>query len=169
MAMHEPDFVTEWMSDVALAGLASSPGSAGAPSRQPEHAGGGEPHHILVVDDDPTIRDVLDQILAEYGYIPLLAGNGRVGVEIARGKQPSLILMDLMMPVMDGTTAIKLLKEDPATSWMRIIAMSAGVNLRNYAEELSADSLLGKPFDIDVLIADVTLHLQHVQRPRGEV
>ena len=114
---------------------------------------------ILIVDDDLGIRELLDEILWNEGYEILLAANGAQAVELARVEQPDLILMDLMMPALNGVEAMAILKRDPRTRDIRIIAMSAGQNLRHQVHELLADSLLAKPFDLDRLLADVALHL----------
>lgn len=115
---------------------------------------------VLIVDDDPSIREMLEELLRDEGYDTLRAGDGWSAVEIARSSQPSLILMDLMLPILDGAAAIRLLKKDPDTQEIRIIAMSAGTNLRLHADHLPADSVLGKPFDLDTLLADVAIQTQ---------
>ncbi len=115
---------------------------------------------VLIVDDDPAIREMLDELLRDEGYETLRAADGRSAVEMARLNRPSLILMDLMLPVLDGAAAIRLLKSDPHTRQIRIIAMSAGANLRLHADHLPADSVLGKPFDLDALLADVAIQTQ---------
>ncbi|HET9015232.1 MAG TPA: response regulator [Thermomicrobiaceae bacterium] len=115
---------------------------------------------ILVVDDDPAIRDLLDELLSDEGYEVYTAPDGRAAIAAAQARQPHVILMDLMMPYVDGITATRTLKGDPTTDWIQIIAMSAGVNLRMAAAQLPADGLVGKPFDIDALLADVHLHLR---------
>lgn len=116
---------------------------------------------ILIVDDDLGIRELLDEILWNEGYETLLAVNGAQAVQLARAEQPDLILMDLMMPVLNDTEAMAILKRDPRTRHIRIIAMSAGQTLRHQVHELLADSLLAKPFDLDMLLADVAAHLRH--------
>jgi len=117
---------------------------------------------VLIVDDDPAIRSMLVELLTDEGYETLVAGDGRTAVEIARERDPDVILMDLMLPVMDGTSATRLIKGDPDTSRIRIIAMSAGANLRLQANELPADGVVSKPFDLDALLADVSIQLRHL-------
>lgn len=120
---------------------------------------------VLIVDDDPGIRNMLDELLRDEGYSTALAADGQAALATARDQCPSLILMDLMMPVLDGATAVRILKSDPGTSWMRIIAMSAGVNLRHQADILPADGVMSKPFDLDALLADVQIQLRQVNSP----
>lgn len=122
---------------------------------------------VLIVDDDPGIRNMLDELLRDEGYTTALAADGQAALATAREKCPSLILMDLMMPVLDGAAAVRILKSDPGTSWMRIIAMSAGVNLRSQADILPADGVMSKPFDLDALLADVQIQLHQVNVPDG--
>ena len=114
---------------------------------------------ILIVDDDLGIRELLDEILETEGYEILQAANGVQALELARAEQPDLILMDLMMPMLDGADAMAILKHDSRTRDIRIIAMSAGRNLRHQVDAVLADSFLAKPFDLDTLLADVALQL----------
>ena len=116
---------------------------------------------VLVVEDDPSILQLIVEILAEEGIQSSAATDGQTAVEVARREHPDLILMDLMLPVMDGVSAIQQLKRDPTTSAIRVIAMSAGTNLRLHAEHLPADGVLAKPFDLDTLLATVTIEAQH--------
>jgi CheY-like chemotaxis protein len=114
----------------------------------------------LIVDDDPAIRGMLVELLSDEGYDTYVAGDGHTAVEIARSKSPDVILMDLMLPIMDGASATRLIKADPDTAWIRVIAMSAGANLRLLADHLPADGVVGKPFDLDALLADVAIQLR---------
>ncbi len=115
---------------------------------------------ILVVDDDPVIQSLMVEFLSDEGFDIVAAADGHSGVELARQQHPDLILMDLMLPVMDGMCATRTLKGDPDTRSIPIIAVSAGTNLRIHAEQLPADSVVGKPFDLDTLLAAVTVQLQ---------
>jgi two-component system, cell cycle response regulator DivK len=114
---------------------------------------------VLIVDDDPAILNMLDELLQDERYETLLATDGNEAVNIAQRERPDLILMDLMLPVMDGAEAIRRLKGDPETESIHIIAMSAGANLRMHADQLPADSVIGKPFDLNTLLAGVALHV----------
>lgn len=115
---------------------------------------------ILVVEDDPVIQSLMVEFLSDEGFDIVSAGDGQSGVDLARNAHPDLILMDLMLPVMDGMCATRTLKRDPETREIPIIAVSAGTNLRIHAEHLPADSVVGKPFDLDTLLAAVTVQLQ---------
>jgi CheY-like chemotaxis protein len=117
---------------------------------------------ILVVEDDPAFREVIIEVLTDAGYAVLQAVDGQAALAVARTEQPDIILMDLMMPKLDGVVATCLLKSDPRTQRSRIIAMSAGSNLRYFVEHLPADSLLSKPFDLDTLLADIALQARQL-------
>jgi CheY-like chemotaxis protein len=125
----------------------------------------------LIVDDDPAIRSMLVELLTDEGYETLVAGDGRTAVEIPKDRTPEVILMDLMMPVLDGASATRLIRSNPATAHIRIIAMSAGANLRIQASDLPAHGVVSKPFDLDALLADVSIQLRHLatsEEPRSE-
>ena len=113
---------------------------------------------VLIVDDEAEIRDVLSLLLAGEDIEVVAAADGREGLRLARECRPDLILMDIHMPTLDGVTAIALLKRDPRTAHIPVIAMSAGRNLRRQVAGLSADGLLAKPFDLDELLAHVGLY-----------
>jgi CheY-like chemotaxis protein len=115
---------------------------------------------ILIVDDDPTIRSVLEALLEDEGFTPVTAANGREAVTIVRDSPPALVLMDLMMPVMSGVDAARALKTEPETANVPIIAMSAGFVLRESIDDLLADSIISKPFDLDALIANIRATLR---------
>jgi DNA-binding response OmpR family regulator len=117
---------------------------------------------ILIVDDDPTIRSVLEALLEDEGFQPVTAANGKEALSVVDSKPPALILMDLMMPVMSGIDAVRELKSDPGTANIPIIAMSAGFILRESIDELLADSIISKPFDLDALIANIRATLRRV-------
>lgn len=62
---------------------------------------------VLIVDDDPAIRGMLVELLSDEGYDTYVAGDGHTAVEIARSHSPDVILMDLMLPIMDGASATR--------------------------------------------------------------
>lgn len=119
---------------------------------------------ILIVDDDTTIRDMLDTVLKEEGYSTCQAVNGRDGIDKAERLHPQLILMDIMMPIVDGATAIGELRKNPLTRAIRVIAMSAGSTLLQRVDHLQADGVLSKPFDLDELLANIEFQLRDVVR-----
>jgi two-component system, OmpR family, alkaline phosphatase synthesis response regulator PhoP len=121
------------------------------------------PHTVLVVDDDPEILDFLEVALQERGYKVLVAIDGDA-LDAAQESQPDLILLDLMMPGMDGIEVSRRLREDPATASIPIVVMSANERLRNPSIALPVDGRLPKPFELDDLYATVAHWVQ--QPPR---
>lgn len=83
------------------------------------------PRTILLADDHEDNRLALLTVLAREGYRTLGAANGREAVEVAREHLPDLVLMDLAMPVMDGRQAMRLLKDDPRTSRIPVVVLTA--------------------------------------------
>jgi DNA-binding response OmpR family regulator len=113
------------------------------------------PPCVLVVDDDIAIATLIKEALVEAGY-NVVWSMGAEGVMLARRLQPALILLDLMMPGMDGMEVRRHLKSNPRTALIPVIAMSAGSNLLAHAREMDADDYLAKPFDLD----ELTLRIQ---------
>ena len=110
---------------------------------------------ILVVDDHPRNRDICEEILSSE-YKVLLAADGQQALDIAFESPPDVILMDLMMPVMDGMTAIKRLKSDPITIDVPIIVMSAKGMTEDIVTGLEvAEDYIVKPFELSELLARV--------------
>jgi CheY-like chemotaxis protein len=108
---------------------------------------------VLIVEDEKPIRELLDDFLSDEGFDTLLAENGQRGVELARAEQPDLVLMDLMLPLLDGFAAMRALKEDPATCEIPVVVMSANsVLLLHLSDQLLADETLRKPFDLDQVL-----------------
>jgi CheY-like chemotaxis protein len=118
---------------------------------------------VLVVDDDPSIRRLLQEVLAIEGFDVLLAADGDQAIRLARTHQPNLILMDLMLPVLDGLEATRRLKADPLTERIPIIVVSAVVHIHRDSPALPADGYLAKPIRRDSLqhvIADACRYLE---------
>ena len=110
---------------------------------------------VLVVDDHPRNREICEEILSRE-YEVLLAADGQQALDIAFASPPDVILMDLMMPVMDGMTAIKKLKSDPITVDVPIIVMSAKGMTEDIVNGLDvAEDYIVKPFELSELLARV--------------
>ena len=104
---------------------------------------------VLVVDDDPGIRDAIKALLERAGLRVRTAVNGKVALQLVAEEQPNLILMDYQMPEMDGATACEALKADPKTASIPVLlATRAQVDL---ASLTFADGFLVKPYRQDVL------------------
>ncbi len=101
---------------------------------------------VLIVDDDPDIALLLRFALEEVGYSTLRAANGEEALDVIRSRHPDVVLLDVMMPRMDGWTALEELKALP---WRpRVIVVSARSMLQDRARalELGADAFVAKPF-----------------------
>ena len=118
--------------------------------------------HVLIVEDDLIIADLIDQILRFESFQVSHVVDGKSAVDYAKDHLPDLILMDLMLPVMSGMDASRIIKSHPdeVVSQIPIVAMSAGVNLRATAHGLAVEGVLAKPFDIDELLATVDIHIR---------
>ena len=119
---------------------------------------------VLIVEDDPPIRGMLDDFLGGEGFDTLLAENGRAGVDLARAERPDLILIDIMLPVLDGVSAIRMLRADRETRDLPIVAMTANPTLLRRPDPLPADIIIGKPFDLDALLEVI---MARTGRPLG--
>lgn len=110
-----------------------------------------QPPHILVVDDDPDILDALSEILEAEGYRVSRARNGQEALERLKPDAPGLILLDLMMPVMDGWEFARQLRVS-AFGGIPIIVLSADRNVSAKAKEIGAVGHLAKPFELGDLL-----------------
>ncbi|MCH6545693.1 MAG: response regulator [Deltaproteobacteria bacterium] len=110
---------------------------------------------ILIVEDDQDLRQTLQMHLELLGYDSILAVNGKEAVDLATSQVPDLILMDLIMPVMDGLQATRLIREHPNTESTPIIAMTAKVTSENKIECLQSgcDGHIAKPFTSKQLVS----------------
>lgn len=109
---------------------------------------------ILIVEDNMDTYELVRFILEKNGFETFLAMNGRDGVNAANKQRPDLIIMDLSMPEMDGWTAMRLIKNDAATSSIPMIALTAHAlpSDRKRAFDAGCDEYITKPMDlIDLL------------------
>jgi len=107
-------------------------------------------HRVLIIDDEDDIREVAALTLeATTGWTILTASSGREGIETAAREKPDAILMDVMMPEMDGPTTFRNLQANPATATIPVVLLTAkvqGVDQRRFAG-LGVAAVLFKPFD----------------------
>jgi two-component system, cell cycle response regulator DivK len=111
---------------------------------------------VLIVEDEPPILNLLDDFFGGEGFDTLLASNGQRGFDLAVAEQPDVVLMDIVLPLIDGAAVTRMLKNDPRTCQIPIVAMSANLSLLQRVGELPADDIVTKPFDLDLLL-DVVL------------
>jgi len=119
---------------------------------------------ILVVDDEPLIADLIQGSLEQEGYAVSIATTGREGIDAALERQPHLILLDVMLPDMDGMSVCEALRGNTKTSAIPIIMLSA---LDTTAHKVAgfnhgADDYISKPFHVPELLARVRTQLRHV-------
>jgi len=115
------------------------------------------PKRVLVVDDDAQILSVLEKRLRSKNYDVITAADGRDAVNKARAHMPDLIILDVMMPHMDGTEAARILRDDIKTRHIPIIYVTA---LKSDSDEMSdgmfdTNVVFGKPFNSEELLAKV--------------
>lgn len=123
---------------------------------------------ILVVDDEPQIAAIARDYLDRAGFRVLTAGDGVSALRLARTEQPALLVLDLMLPGMDGLDVARALREDPATHQMPIIMLTARVEEtdRLIGLELGADDYITKPFSPRELVARVRAVLRRSEGMR---
>ena len=108
---------------------------------------------VLVVDDDPDILQTLGLCLTTEGYRVLMAANGREALDLLQKERPSVILLDLMMPVMDGWEFWRAQQADPELAQVPVIALSAlDQTAANQRQPLDVAAFLKKPLDFDRLL-----------------
>lgn len=110
---------------------------------------------ILVVDDDPDIRELIAQTLDDEGYHVIALGDGQRAIDVACHNPPALILLDLMMPKISGWEVMRMLRSQPETQQIPVVLISASRDLDAAIEQLGANARISKPFDLDQLIDTV--------------
>ncbi len=114
---------------------------------------------ILIVEDDEELAPILIEALDDEGYTAEAAHNGVDGLEKVRRERPALILLDLMMPVMDGWQMHAELKRDPALATIPVVVMSADGRTEEKASILGAAGCLPKPIALEALVAEIKRHV----------
>ena len=106
---------------------------------------------MLVVDDDPSIRDVVGDFLELLGWSVQTAANGKEALEQVSAGGLDLVLLDYMMPVMNGKIFGLEVRKEPRHARLPIVLMSAAPEAAQVSGEIGAQALLRKPFDLDEL------------------
>lgn len=115
------------------------------------------PKLILIVDDDPKNLELFRDVLQVVGYTTIEATNGKQGIDLAKARQPGLILLDIQMPVMDGFEALRILKGDATTKNIPVIVLTSYA-MKGDKERIckaGCDGYIAKPVDIDELLKTV--------------
>ena len=118
---------------------------------------------ILIIDDDPGTRDLLSRSLSGQGYVAVCASGGEEGLKLARQLHPDLIVLDVLMPGMDGWTVLTALKSDPDLADIPVVILSIFED-KDMGFTLGASDYLTKPLDRDRLLAIVGKHMGDPKR-----
>ncbi len=113
--------------------------------------------HILIVEDDPVIRKVLDLQLASHGFRVTSAADGAAGYAALQEALPDCVVLDLMMPVMDGFSLLKRIRSVGRTASLPVIILTASMEDRHRlrGQQYQADAYLNKPYELEQLLATV--------------
>ena len=110
---------------------------------------------VLVIDDDPHIREVVTYALGDEGYEVDAAPSGRAGLELVDQRHPDIIILDMKMPDMDGWEFARIYRQR-YKPYARIIVLTAAQDVAQRAADISAESYVSKPFDLDALLERVS-------------
>ena len=118
--------------------------------------------HILVCDDDPNSREIVQTFLESRGYSVLTAANGEAALAAVQGQRPDLILLDVMMPGMDGWEVARTLKDHVDYADIRVVMMTARSDFSDKQKGLQAgaDDYLVKPIQLEDLGNTVKRNLE---------
>jgi len=121
---------------------------------------------LLVVEDDPTIMSLIVILLERAGYEVIQAASAEEGIELAVAQVPSLILMDVALPGMDGLEATRVLKARDVTSRIPVIALTAQAMKQDAerAARAGCDGFIVKPLSTDVFLREIARHLEKGER-----
>jgi DNA-binding response OmpR family regulator len=127
------------------------------------------PRTILVVDDEADILNFLELVLKERGYDVLTAAGGQQALAEAREHLPDLVLLDIMMPQMDGWEVLRLLRVDPRTAAIPVAMISARTDAKDRVQGLQEGALdyICKPFSLEDLLAKVDGIFAQLDPARG--
>ncbi len=123
---------------------------------------------ILVVEDEPTLQETLAYNLKRQGYTVELAGDGQAAIETARRAQPDLIVLDIMLPILDGFEVCRILRQDMNMPILMLTARDDEID-RVIGLEMGADDYLTKPFSMREFLARVKAQLRRVRLTREEM
>ena len=122
----------------------------------PQKATAGSANKVLIVEDHRDSREALKALFEAFGYRVIEATNGREGVQAALASRPSIILMDIMMPEMDGFDATRRIRAMPELAHIPIIAVTAMEGARELALQAGMSDYVRKPVDIRGLLNKVS-------------
>lgn len=112
--------------------------------------------HVLVVEDDPSVRGLLQTLLVAEGYDVATASDGLAGLVKASSRRPALVLLDLMMPDLGGLRVLEEMRADPELASVPVIVVTGMLEaIPKLERELGPDSVFAKPFGVAELLARV--------------
>ena len=112
-------------------------------------------NRVLVVEDNQDLRLLLADVLADAGYEVQAASDGAAALEILAWWLPSVIVLDLMMPVMDGEAFLRMRREQPGLWGIPVLVLTAHSQHHRVLDGLAPSAVLRKPYDLDDLLATV--------------
>jgi DNA-binding response OmpR family regulator len=127
-----------------------------------------EPHTVLIVDDDEDCRVIYSTALEAAGFNVLLAADGEAGVLTAKAEHPDVVLMDVVMPRLNGCDAVRALRADRSTHGMPTLAITAAMH-KHHRGELEAagfDAVLLKPVEPRLVVTAVRLAISGGAQPK---
>ena len=122
---------------------------------------------ILVVEDEPTLQETLSYNLTRQGYTVEAVGDGQAAIDAARQQTPDLIVLDLMLPILDGFEVCRILRQEMNVPILMLTARDDEID-RVIGLEMGADDYLTKPFSMREFLARVKAHLRRVRLIRAE-
>lgn len=122
--------------------------------------------HLLLIDDDPNLILLVKDYLEFQGYEVVTADNGREALDLLEKQTPDMIICDVMMPEMDGYALVEKVRQDPRTSWIPVMFLSAKGQSNDRVKGLNtgADVYMVKPFEPEELVAQVEASLKQAAR-----
>lgn len=127
-----------------------------------------QPHRVLVVEDEPALVDTLEYSLSRQGYVVVVATDGAKALEIARREAPDLVVLDVMLPSLDGFEVCRILRQEMSMPILMLTARADEVD-KIVGLEVGADDYLTKPFSMRELTARVKALLRRVRLVREEM
>jgi two-component system cell cycle response regulator len=113
------------------------------------------PVRILVIDDDREDIELIDRVLLDHGYVPLLATSGQEAMQIAAMQEPELVLLDIRMPRMDGYEIARRLRRAPGLARALIVAVTGSADERERIDAAGFDGVMSKPIEPDSFLAQI--------------
>jgi DNA-binding response OmpR family regulator len=126
------------------------------------------PEKILIVEDDPTLQETLAYNLTRQGYLVDTARDGQKAIDSARENLPDLVVLDIMLPILDGFEVCRILRQESNVSILMLTARDDEID-RVIGLEIGADDYLTKPFSMREFLARVKAQLRRVRLDREQI